>query len=278
MSIENTTTETIVLSRGQKAAATRAANKATRAAKVANVSKANAAKVPSKAARQRLTARQIKARAKVTAAKKARRENAAAYEASRTLSQQVKYLNLLEKCAKPAKGRNAPDLFALRADAIKANSLKEFASDVYAKAITAMFGPDCWNYKRSEMQDTPAGSNVRLYFAEQDIFNENFRAKHLAQGKLGKANPSAYWRNLGKSAQLQAATAAGNPDPLRTGKGNHLDGFQLAAKNAPLIYLRANKTDGFVHNEKLQKVARLAFEICELVGVNISDLQDKLGH
>jgi hypothetical protein len=218
-----------------------------------SVNQSALAKVPTMAVRQNLlSAKVAKAKAAKAEAKRIERK-AARWDA---------------KAAKAADGQR----HELRAAAIKALVGGTQASVIYSKALAKAF-PKFWEFKREEGKaKTNHGVMVAAYFAEVDLFAENFKAAHLAAGKPGRANPSAYIANFKKYAEAEA-----NPNAKGNGSGNVLAPMDAIKRDLPALFLRVNNDDAFADNAKLQEVSDLMEQVLKLVGANLGEIKKKIG-
>ena len=228
---------TKALSRGQKAAATRAMNK------VAPIAQRQAL-LSAKVAKEKAA----KAEAKREAAKVARAD------------------------AKRSEKAKAP-IYTLRAAAVNAIIGGVQASKIYSQALALAF-PKFWEFTREQAKaKTNHGKLVTDYFAEIDLFSENFKSAHIKAGKPGRANPSAYIANFKKYAEADA-----NPNADKgKGSGNKIDALAAFKRDLPALYLRANNADEFEKNPRLQEVARLAGMILAIVGADMQAINEKIG-
>lgn len=260
-----------VLSRGQKAAATRKANqeKAAKAhaEKVKAVKISTRAKVPTAKERAKNLAtlvREQKARDARKQALAAERHAVKAGKEKAITDQRTKSLIDIRKAAQ---GK----LHDLRFAAVDGATKGKRTGYAYAGALNASFTPDWPNFKKEQAnKQTNHGIMVTAFFAEKDSYFAAFNANHDG---VGKANPSAYWANLKKYAQTLMADGI----EKKRGSGTTLAAREALRRDIPALYLRANNDKAFDSDEKLQVVATKLGEVCALLGLNLGEINKKIG-
>jgi len=269
-------TPVATLSRGQKAAATRRANKEkaakAHAAKVKGVKLSTRAKVPTKKERTANLAklvREQKARDKRKAALKKEREAVASQkERSETLKRAKGVLAIRTA------GRKAADtgtLGLLRHAAVLVATKGKRTSYDYAAGLNAKW-PGWLEFKEAEAKtDTNHGIIVAAFLAEKKAFYEDFRANFDG---VGDCNPSATWANIRKYAGNLLVN--GIPKPRGGAAKIGLD--KVAIRDLEKLYLRINnqKEEDFDANPKLAEAAKQVLGVLAFLGANVGAINAKI--